>query len=771
MSLFHFQEWFWSEVPQGRTIHVSNLVGNRDQIFVGSLNGTLSIFDPGREPDNRQETALMLEKDLKAPVLNILVGKFLASYEEALVAVLHPRLLKFFRLGTVDNASFTLDPIFEHKLKQGPAFNMCVGELSRGQYHQIYVQSINCSLSIYEAENHVLGRQMQNAIHPGPIVYAASTQTLFNASGGYLTAYPHSSFTATLSNSNKKLMYEWTFNLGDTVVDMGNIDETPIQPSIIVLCRRMLYCFTHGGTPRFMLRFQFVCTSLLVYKSNDTPVTQYCVGTSTKTLLFYNDTTMVWSAQFGVIPIEVRRCNFTHNHRGMVTILSDDCRLTSGYLGTEPSIFRMPVTETRFIDFEARREEIENFEKTIKNASKDSSNFTSSRELEVKIQVVLDVNSVAVDTFEGATSATINVSVQSPAPRVDLVFHSECYSEPDNFTVTTGGFEGMSITTFVYGQPVADSRFILTASTSTGESSLIEGRLPLKLLCFEVGALRAAQHKLSLDTQSAGLEIRDLYPEFETESQSSLGLQPFGSEAVVSLFSGVKNGRYRIQSDSTDFLYLVFDDLVRRIKKKQPDAKLSCPVPLHMFVTGIVRQIELEKRREAERKEVDRVSIQMRHVETMLLNKLKVDRDESMASINVLVNYTYRELLTGLDQLKNTEKEVEAHRTFTLKPLLNLMKLVLGMSDINLPFDGWILDGNDQTLTQILAPLLGHVGSSADLTADGITQLIVAFCEQGGRFSTIAEMPEEEEEEKQHDTNDLVHLETGAMESSLHTNN
>jgi hypothetical protein len=52
-------------------------------------------------------------------------------------------------------------------------------------------------------------------------------------------------------------------------------------------------------------------------------------------------------------------------------------------------------------------------------------------------------------------------------------------------------------------------------------------------------------------------------------------------------------GRYRIQSDSTEFLFLVFDDLIRRIVKKQPDARLNCPVPLHLFVTAIGEHVEV----------------------------------------------------------------------------------------------------------------------------------------------------------------------------------
>lgn len=49
----------------------------------------------------------------------------------------------------------------------------------------------------------------------------------------------------------------------------------------------------------------------------------------------------------------------------------------------------------------------------------------------------------------------------------------------------------------------------------------------------------------------------------------------------------------------------------------------------------------------------------MRHVETVLLNKLKGEKEEAMTPINVLINYTYRELLTTMDRLKVTEEQVK----------------------------------------------------------------------------------------------------------------
>lgn len=57
--------------------------------------------------------------------------------------------------------------------------------------------------------------------------------------------------------------------------------------------------------------------------------------------------------------------------RGLLAILAEDSYLIVGYLGTEPSLFRMPATESRFIDFDERRRELKESEEIIRKCDKD----------------------------------------------------------------------------------------------------------------------------------------------------------------------------------------------------------------------------------------------------------------------------------------------------------------------------------------------------------------------------------------------------------------
>lgn len=69
-----------------------------DQIIVGTLEGRVLVIDPGRDVENRQEMAVIVEKQLNTPVLQVGVGKFLSNYDTPLIATLHPRALAYHRL-------------------------------------------------------------------------------------------------------------------------------------------------------------------------------------------------------------------------------------------------------------------------------------------------------------------------------------------------------------------------------------------------------------------------------------------------------------------------------------------------------------------------------------------------------------------------------------------------------------------------------------------------------------------------------------------------
>jgi Bardet-Biedl syndrome 9 protein len=99
MSVFQLQEWWGVKISENEEFdHGGMVVGNIDnaeppieKIAVGSLQGMLRIYSPSR-PQFRVED-LILEESLGAPILQLLLGRFIPGSNLLGLAVLHPKRL------------------------------------------------------------------------------------------------------------------------------------------------------------------------------------------------------------------------------------------------------------------------------------------------------------------------------------------------------------------------------------------------------------------------------------------------------------------------------------------------------------------------------------------------------------------------------------------------------------------------------------------------------------------------------------------------------
>ncbi|VDO43982.1 unnamed protein product [Onchocerca flexuosa] len=371
MSVFHVHEWLALDLIDANVCAVGELIENRDQIVVGSVTGRIWIIDPGRANDTKQQQLLscLLEEDLSVSIIDIAIANFVSNLEKNVIAVLSPQKLIIYHL-VPDEEAYQLTKLHEHNIT-AIAYNMCIGKFGRSLTTQICVQDMTSSLMVFAAENPLFHHTIPliPAIHPGPIVYAAYSDSIVTVSSstGILTSYRYSVLSAALSG--KKITANWTFNLGDYPLDLETIDTALVQPSIVILCKRTIFCFTHGGSLRFTYRLQCVATSLLVYDSADDAYVKLCISTATRLLLFFKNTISIWSAQLSHNAIQVRLCSFS-SYRSMLVILSNS-RISVSYLGTEPSLFRIPAPQTRYINFQQRYNEFMELEAIIRKKPTD----------------------------------------------------------------------------------------------------------------------------------------------------------------------------------------------------------------------------------------------------------------------------------------------------------------------------------------------------------------------------------------------------------------
>uniref|UniRef100_A0A915N8I2 Protein PTHB1 n=1 Tax=Meloidogyne javanica TaxID=6303 RepID=A0A915N8I2_MELJA len=490
-------------------------VDSKDQIIVGSLDGILTVFDPGREPNHQNEMGVLSTLQISRSILQLSTGYFLPSYgpETLIIVALTPSTLIYF------------------KINQNRYFG-------RSNVEQICVQSLQGGLILYEAENRVLQRSIPDILHPGPLgsvrystlIATGTKQTYIDWTiplGDWavqmviLLGDP----SASLNSRPSSAIFNSNTNLNSSIsINTNAQNTTGFPPSIIVLCKRILYCFTHNGSKS--------SENKLIQQQTTLPIS-IIIGTAGKTLLFYSDTKLIWNVQLPFAAQIVETCTFSDSLRSMIVLLSENSdKLLVGYLGTEPSLFKMPASETR-------------------------------------------------------------------------------------------------------------------------EYNLIELFIPLFLICREVPPQRQAIFKLSIDSTQPALDIDILFPEFSNQKEeigkeisnqnslvegkrTSIALQPFFGESTtsVSLFISTKTNRYRIQSDNTDFVFVIFSVLIERIQKNQPEARLHCPVPLHLCLTEIAKYIEAEEECANLEKQASILATQIRQVETVFLSRLKASQNE-----NIMENY------------------------------------------------------------------------------------------------------------------------------------
>ena len=103
------------------------------------------------------------------------------------------------------------------------------------------------------------------------------------------------------------------------------------------------------------------------------------VATDTGNLLIYQHSTRAWCAELLDETIAIERGNFT-SLAGAIVTLNSTGKMTIGYLGSDPHVFKVPPLNLSKLDYEKSKLELEEMEKEI-NSSVDNSGSKKKSEL------------------------------------------------------------------------------------------------------------------------------------------------------------------------------------------------------------------------------------------------------------------------------------------------------------------------------------------------------------------------------------------------------
>ncbi|XP_004414605.1 PREDICTED: protein PTHB1 isoform X4 [Odobenus rosmarus divergens] len=700
MSLFKARDW-WStvlgekeEFDQGCLClaDVDNTGNGQDKIIVGSFMGYLRIFNPHpvKTGDGTQAEDLLLEVHLRDPILQVEVGKFVSGTEMLHLAVLHSRKLCVYSIsGTLGNVEhgnqYQIKLMYEHNL-QRTACNMTYGSFGGVKGRDlICIQSMDGMLMVFEQESYAFGRFLPGSLLPGPLAYSSRTDSFITVSScRQVESYKYQVLAFATDadkrqeteqqklGSGKRLVVDWTLNIGEQALDICIVSFNQSASSVFVLGERNFFCLKDNGQIRFMKKLDCSPSCFLPYCSVSEGTTNTLIGNHNNMLHIYQDVTLKWATQLPHIPVAVR-VGCLHDLKGVIVTLSDDGHLQCSYLGTDPSLFQAPKVESRELHYDELDIELKELQKIIKDVNKSQGIWpTTEREDDLKVSAMVSPN---FDSVSQATDVEVGTDLV-PSVTVKVTLQNRLALQKAKLSV--------------YVQPP----LVLTCDQFTFEFMGIprviqcKFRLPLKLICLPGQPSKTASHKLTIDTNKSPVSLLSLFPGFANQSEDDqvnvMGFHFLGGSRVTLLASKTSQ-RYRIQSEQFEDLWLITNELIIRLQEyfeKQGIKDFACSfsgsMPLQEYFELIDHHFELRINGEKLEELLSERALQFRAIQRRLLTRFKDKTPAPLQHLDTLLDGTYKQVIALADAVE--ENQDNLFQSFTkLRSATHLVILLIGL--------------------------------------------------------------------------------------------
>ncbi|XP_042551059.1 protein PTHB1 isoform X2 [Dipodomys spectabilis] len=688
--------------------------------------GYLRIFNPHpmKMGDSAQPEDLLLEVHLREPILQVEVGKFVSGTEMLHLAVLHSRKLCVYAvsgtLGNVEHGNqYQVTLMYEHHL-QRTACSMTYGPFGGVKGRDlICIQSVDGMLMVFEQESFAFGRFLPGSLLPGPLVYSPRTDSFITVSScRQVESYKYQVLAFATDadkkqeteqqklGSGKRLIVDWTLNIGEQALDICIVSFSPSASSLFVLGERNLFCLKDNGQIRFMKKLDCSPSCFLPYCSVSEGTINTLIGNHSSMLQIYQDVTLKWATQLPHVPVAVR-VGSLHDLKGVVVTLSDEGHLQCSYLGTDPSLFQAPIIESRELNYDELDVEMKELQKIIKDFKSQGVWPTTEREDDLEVSVTVSPNfdsvSQAIDVELGTDlvpSITVKVTLQNRVvlqkAKLSVYVQPPLVLTCDQFTFEFMEPEMTSTVAFSvylrrsYTPSELEGNAIVSYTRPTGIPRVIQCkfRLPLKLVCLPDQPSKTASHKLTIDTNKSPVSLLSLFPGFANQSEDDqvnvLGFRFLGGSRVTLLASKTSQ-RYRIQSEEFEDLWLITSELILRLKEhfeKQGTKDFACSfsgsLPLQEYFELIDHHFELRINGEKLEELLSERAVQFRAIQRRLLTRFKDKTPAPLQHLDTLLDGTYKQVIALADTVE--ENQDNLLQSFArLKSATHLVILLIGL--------------------------------------------------------------------------------------------
>nr|XP_045363832.1 protein PTHB1 isoform X3 [Camelus bactrianus] len=737
MSLFKARDW-WSAV-----------LGEKEEFDQGCLC-LADVDNTGNgQGDGAQAADLLLEVHLRDPILQVEVGKFVSGTEMLHLAVLHSRKLCIYSvsgtLGNVEHGNqYQIKLMYEHNL-QRTACNMTYGPFGGVKGRDlICIQSMDGMLMVFEQESYAFGRFLPGSLLPGPLAYSSRTDSFITVSScQQVESYKYQVLAFATDadkrqeteqqklGSGKRLVVDWTLNIGEQALDICIVSFNQSASSVFVLGERNFFCLKDNGQIRFMKKLDCSPSCFLPYCSVSKGTVNTLIGNHNNMLHIYQDVTLKWATQLPHVPVAVR-VGCLHDLKGVIVTLSDDGHLQCSYLGTDPSLFQAPKVESRELNYDELDTELKELQKIIKDVNKSQGVWPmTEREDDLKISAMVSSNfdsvSQATDVEVGTDlvpSVTVKITLQNQVALQKIKL--SVYVQPplvltcDQFTFEFMAPEMTRTVGFSvylkgsYTPPELEGNAVVSYSRPTDNllhspSPILflhclgwidrnpdgiprvtqcKFRLPLKLVCLPGQPSKTASHKLTIETNKSPVSLLSLFPGFASQSEDDqvnvMGFHFLGGSRVTLLASKTSQ-RYRIQSEQFEDLWLITNELIIRLQEyfeKQGIKDFACSfsgsMPLQEYFELIDHHFEFRINGEKLEELLSERAVQFRAIQRRLLTRFKDKTPAPLQHLDTLLDGTYKQVIALADAVE--ENQDNLFQSFTrLKSATHLVILLIGL--------------------------------------------------------------------------------------------
>ncbi|CAO2635745.1 Protein PTHB1 [Lemmus lemmus] len=586
--------------------------------------------------------------------------------------------------------------MYEHHL-QRTACNMTYGPFGgiKGR-DLICIQSMDGMLMVFEQESYAFGRFLPGSLLPGPLAYSARTDSFITVSScRQVESYKYQVLAFATDadkkqeteqqklGSGKRLVVDWTLNIGEQALDICIIPFNQSASSVFVLGERNFFCLKDNGQIRFMKKLDCSPSCFLPYCSVSEGTVNTLIGNHDCMLHVYQDVTLKWATQLPHVPVAVR-VGCLHDLKGVIVTLSDDGHLQCSYLGTDPSLFQAPKVESRELNYDELDVELKELQRIIKDVKSQGVWPMTEREDDLKVSAVvsssLDSVSQATNVEVGADSVpsiTVKITLQNRVVlqkvKLSLYVQPPLVSTCDQFTFDFSVPDMTSTVAFSvylkrsYIPSELEGNAVVSYSKPTGIPRVIQCkfRLPLKLICLPGQPSKTASHKLTIDTNKPPVSLPGLFPDFANQSDDDqvnvMGFRLLGGSRVTLLASRTSQ-RYRIQSEQFEDLWLITNELILRLQEyfeKRGVKDFACSfsgcIPLQEYFELIDHHFELRINGEKLEELLSERAVQFRAIQRRLLTRFRDKTPAPLQHLDTLLDGTYKQVMALADAVEENQ--------------------------------------------------------------------------------------------------------------------